>query len=386
MILRSILDTDLYKLTMQRAVLARFRGVPVRYVFHDRRPEGRFTAAFLDRLVAELRAMRDLALTDAEVGFLRARAPWLGEEYLQYLRNYRYDPAEVAVELKDGDLRIEIAGLWERTILWEVPLMAMISELFFETCDVDWTWDEPFQTRQAEEKARTLAPSRFADFGTRRRRSYAAQDLVARTMRRFPGFTGTSNVHLARVHDVSPRGTMAHEWIMGVSALEGLSHANRHALWHWKEVYKGRLGIALTDTFGSDAFFRDFDGELSMLYAGVRHDSGSPFEFIDRAVAHYRGHAIDPLHKVAVFTDGLSPSEANAIAAACEGRMLYEFGIGTNFTNDVPGSKPLNMVVKLAACGGVPVVKLSDVPTKAIGDRDALRVARWTFGRTPLDA
>jgi len=385
-IITSILDTDLYKLTMQRAVLDYCPGVNVKYVFNNRRPEGRFTERFMDRLQFEVKEMGQLRLTTEESNFLHKSCPFVGREYLGYLANFRLTPEHVQTELKDEELRLQIEGSWEETILWEVPLMAIISQVYFEVCDTEWKFDRIEQLQKIRNKGRKLVGYKHADFGSRRRRSFETQDLVVKTLKDNVGFVGTSNVLLAMMHDVRPLGTMAHEWIMGISALEGLRHANRHAMRAWSQVYKGWLGTALPDTFGSEAFFGDFDHYLARLFDGVRHDSGEPLKFTDKVVAHYKSLGIDPMTKTIIFSDGLDVHEATRIAIYCYNKIGCSFGIGTNFTNDFEGSKPLNMVIKLAECNVVPVVKLSDTPTKAIGDKDALRVAKWTFLGTPLDA
>lgn len=392
-IIRSILDTDLYKLTMQKAILRYKPGVPVQYKFNNRRKEGKFNADFLAALQREIHTeMAERRLTDDEAEWLSKTIPWIGEDYISYLANYRFNPDQLSVRLTDGELGIDITGPWEETILWEVPLMAVISELYFKHCDTNWKYDEADQRKRAEEKGFLLSEYPFTDFGTRRRRSFETQDLIVSVLKEFMtpmgkrGLNGTSNVYLAKKYGLKPIGTMAHEWIMGVSALEGLRHANRHALRIWSQVYDGNLGIALPDTFGTAAFFEDFDGYLARLFDGVRHDSGDPYEFGEKVVAHYQKLRINPMHKHIWFTDGLDVQQAMMIANHFQFKINVGFGIGTNLTNDFPGSKPLNMVIKLVKCGGTPVVKLSDTPTKAIGDRDALRVARWTFFNTPLDA
>jgi nicotinate phosphoribosyltransferase len=201
-----------------------------------------------------------------------------------------------------------------------------------------------------------------------------------------PHFVGTSNVWLAREFKVKPIGTMAHEWFMGLSVLEGLRHANRHALHAWLKVYQGSLGIALTDTYGTDVFFKDFDALLSRQFDGVRQDSGDPLEFVEKALAHYQRLRIPADSKTIIFSDALDVDRAIEIRRTCGDRMHTSFGIGTHLTNDFAGAKALNMVIKLWSVNGMPVVKLSDAPGKEQGERDAVRVARWTFDRTPLDA
>lgn len=386
-LITSILDTDAYKLSMQRAVLQCFPKVPVKYKFINRRGTP-FTHNFGPMLQEQINHMADLRLTEDERSFLAVACPFLGIEHLSYLKDYRYDPSEVSIKWDEsGRLEVEVAGLWERTILWEVPLMALISELYFMFCDTNWTAEK--QDHKANIKGQNLRNLTYADFGTRRRRSYASQANVVNVLKNHYdtlGFIGTSNVHLAHKFCAKPIGTMAHEWIMGVSAMEGLRHANRYSMKHWSDVYRGNLGIMLTDTFRTNAFFEDFDGYYARLFDGVRHDSGDPIKFGDRVIDHYHKLRIDPETKTIVFSDGLDTEAAKTIALYFKGVIKTSFGIGTHLTNDYgPDSPALNMVIKMTECNGVPVIKLSDAPGKETGDRDALRVAKWTFDHQPLD-
>jgi nicotinate phosphoribosyltransferase len=200
--------------------------------------------------------------------------------------------------------------------------------------------------------------------------------------------TGTSNVYFAKKYGMKAIGTVGHEWIMGTSALVGLRYANRFAFENWVEVYNGDLGIALTDTFGSDAFFKDMDLKLSKIYDGVRHDSGDPYVFVDTVTEHYKRMGIDPMKKVIVFSDALDADTAIRLKRYCEGKINCSFGIGTSLTNNSDffrQSPPLNMVIKLHSINEIPVVKLSDSPEKETGEKDALRVANYIFGRKGLD-
>lgn len=389
-IIKSVLDNDLYKFTMQRAVLGYKQNVPVEYVFNNRRPEAAFNQAFMDAFNDGLEEMESLRASEEEIAFFERACPFMGHEYFDYLYNYRFNPKEVSAALVKKELNLRVNGTWEHTILWEVPLMAMISELFFIHCDTDWDYRD--QEAKLAVKSQKLQNITFTDFGTRRRRSFDAQEAVVAYFKEHNDkFMGTSNVHLAHMHNVRPIGTMAHEWIMGISALEGLRHANRYAMKIWSDIYKGELGTALTDTFGTDAFWADFDVALAKLFDGPRHDSDCPFKFTDKSVANYKRMRIDPTTKTAIFSDGLDTDLVVRIEGYCNGKIRSSFGIGTHLTNDFTKpngevSKPLNMVIKLAMCDGVPVVKLSDTPTKAIGDPDALRVAKWTFLGQALDA
>jgi len=209
-----------------------------------------------------------------------------------------------------------------------------------------------------------------------------------KTLLQIKTLTGTSNVYFAKKYGLKPIGTVGHEWIMGTSALVGLRYANRFAFENWVEVYKGDLGIALTDTFGSEAFFKDMDLKLSKIYDGFRHDSGDPLTFVDRVIEHYRKMGIDPMKKVIVFSDALDAEAAIRLKKYCQGKINCSFGIGTSLTNNYDffrESPPLNMVIKLHSVNGIPVVKLSDSPEKETGERDALRVANYIVGRKALD-
>jgi nicotinate phosphoribosyltransferase len=399
--IKSFLDNDFYKVTMQRAVLDHYPEVWVTYKFTNRNTNMKFNGASYNAIIENVKAMAGLALTQDEFDFLN-EYKFLGPTYLEYLRNFRFKPDQVCVKFLDGDLDIEIYGPWHETILWEVPLMAIISEAYFAHVDFSWAtrpyctkggcgriWQDMY-TDLTIEKANKLGrmTDKFTDFGTRRRRSYEAQDIVVRTFKESGvcNFFGTSNMHFAHKYGIKVVGTQAHEWIMGVSALESLRYANKFALQKWQETYKGALGYALTDTFGTDAFFRDFNPQLARVYDGVRHDSGCPFTFADKVIKNYETLGIDPKTKLIVFSDGLDVEKALAISTHCGGRIRCSFGIGTFFTNDFSGSKPLNMVIKLRDVSGIPVVKLSDDMKKATGDKDAIRVALWTFMHKTLDA
>jgi nicotinate phosphoribosyltransferase len=379
-ILASILDTDLYKLTMGQAVHEAAPESVARYVFINRDPARRFDAAFGERLRAEVDAMAALRLGDDEAAFLARACPFLTRSYLEWLRGFRFRPGPVRIAVADGRLDVSIEGPWRETIYWEVPLLALVSEL--RLAAEAPAPDLAGVAAKARAKAVRLhdAGCRFADFGTRRRLSRAVQSAVVSGLREVGSFVGTSNVRLAFEHGVKPIGTMAHEWIMAHSALMGIRHANRFALEAWQAVYRGSLGIALTDTFGTAAFFRDFDATLARLFDGVRQDSGDPEAFAQRTVQAYRALGIDPRGKTIVFSDSLDVDKAIRLQGACDRLGIRcSFGIGTHFTNDVEGVRPLNIVIKMAAIDGVPVVKLSDDAGKALGDPEALQVVKWIF-------
>jgi nicotinate phosphoribosyltransferase len=376
---------------MQQAVLGLFPDAYVEYRFKNRGKQ-RFNVRFLELLKQQIGYMGLLSMTPLEYSYIKGKIPFFKPAYCEYLKNYRYDPDEVEVYLCDNDLVVKIKGSWHSTILWEVPLMALISELYFKTMDTEWNHNGLAIQVKANEKYQAMYNSycMFADFGTRRRRSFETQKSVVGVMSRMQTsrdracFVGTSNVYLAMLYGIKPIGTMAHEWIMGNSVLESLRHANYRALDNWIRVYNADLGIALTDTYGSDSFFDNFNKRLARDYDGVRHDSGDPIIFAKKVINHYSKLGIDPNTKVIVFSDGLDIDKAIEISKWCQGKIKYSFGIGTHLTNDFNGSPALNMVIKLWSVMDVPVVKLSDVEGKVMGDPDAVRVAQWTFKNKPL--
>jgi nicotinate phosphoribosyltransferase len=283
--------------------------------------------------------------------------------------------------------------------------MSLISELYFSTIENEWEWDAADYANRTHDKFGKLSSGscRTAEFGTRRRACFESQNTVVAVgtgnfedqFGPYGYFTGTSNVYLAREHGTKPIGTVAHEWFQAVSALESLRHANRFAMDRWAEVYDGNLGIALTDTFGTDAFFRDFDLRRAKLWDGLRHDSGDGFDFAQKSVSHYIGLGIDPRSKTIVFSDSLDDELAVRLAHHCRREVndprtgnltpiQSAFGIGTFFTNDIPNVTPLNIVIKLISINGIDVVKLSDDRGKEIGEDEALAVAKYTFFNTPL--
>lgn len=390
----SMLDNDLYKFSMANAVLRKHPNVWVSYKFNDRQGKGLWTEEALKELKRRIKAMSKLALTREERQFCEQQMPWINRSFWDYLAAYRYDPKEVKVSLdKKNNLQIEIRGLWCRTIFWEVPLLALAAEVYYEMIDTNWSEEGQEEKMQGKAERLFAAGVLWGDFGTRRRRHFAAQERVVRIGKQFANFTGTSNVYLAMKYGVKAIGTMAHEWIMAHSAIFSLKHANKYALESWNEVYQGNLGTALPDTYGTDAFLRDFQGVLARLFDSVRHDSGDPYAWAQKMINHYGKLGIDWRSKPLGFTDGNTDESAIAIHnwVKEKGGRCW-FGIGTSFSNDYgPDSPAVSIVIKLYEVQDpdgrwIPVVKLSDNPAKASGDKDAVRVALYTHFGTPLDA
>ena len=372
MIINYITDNDLYKFTMQYAVVSLFPLSKVRYKFINRGADN-FPDGFAARLQDEVNAMSKLRLTDDEYKFMAQKCYYLPPSYLDFLAAYRFDPNEVHISQQGGHLEIAIEGYWYKTILWEVPLMAIISELYFKmTGQPGNSTDQNAAVTAQKAELYQKFGIKVADFGTRRRFSFDNHDRVVGVLNDYRDtFVGTSNVYLAMKYDTVPIGTHAHEWFMFHAAMFGYKYANRASLENWVKIYRGDLGIALSDTFTTPVFFRDFDTLFAKLFDGVRHDSGDPLEFADKTIDHYKRLRINPLSKTIVFSDALNPQMVEKITEYCKGKIGMSFGIGTNFTNDV-GVKPLNMVIKLSHVltgdRWTQVVKLSDTPGKHTGN------------------
>ncbi len=379
---KSILDNDFYKITMQNAVVKLFPSSIVRYQFINR-GQHIFPEGFGDALRELVNAMAELKLSKEEKKFLQKTCPYLDLPYLDFLEGYRYDPSEVHISQNGNDLEVSVEGLWYRTILWEVPLLSLISELHYEMNHLERDSNEIIiqKTLDKAEQLNKLGVV-YAEFGTRRRHSYRVHDIVVNALNKIENtfFIGSSNIHFAMKYNIKPIGTHAHEWFMFHGAEYGFKMANPIALEHWVDVYRGDLGVALSDTYTTDVFFHQFDKKFSKLFDGVRHDSGDPLEFADKTIKHYEENGINPLYKYIIFSDGLNLEKVEEITKYCTGKIGIAFGIGTNLTNDV-GLKPMNIVMKLISIQTlnkewVDTVKLSDEKNKYTGDPKMIELAK----------
>lgn len=378
----SILDNDFYKFTMQCAVVKLFPDAQVKYEFINRGKHF-FPEGFGEVLQNAVNEMANLRLTKEEKAFLRKNCPYLNLPYLDFLEGYHYDPSEVKISQVGNDLEIVVEGLWYRTILWEVPLLALISELHYEMNQMERQANDEVISKTLE-KTRQLEELgvNFAEFGTRRRHSFKVHDMVMNALSQGEntGFIGSSNVHLAMKYGVKPIGTHAHEWFMFHGAQYGFKMANALSLEHWVDVYRGDLGVALSDTYTTDVFFKQFDKKFAKLFDGVRHDSGDPITFAEKTIKHYQNNGINPLFKYIIFSDSLNLEKVAEITKACKGKIGISFGIGTNLTNDV-GLTPMNIVMKLTGVLGtndewIPTVKFSDERGKQTGDPKMIELVR----------
>ncbi|HAS7000590.1 TPA: nicotinate phosphoribosyltransferase [Vibrio parahaemolyticus] len=386
-IIQSALDFDVYKVNMMSAVAALYPDAMVSYKFIVRSEED--LSELLPEVKAEVLKLQDVRFTEDEIAYMKRVAPYLKPEFVEALRHFRFNPQSDASfhnkTMSDGSsqLRITINGLWKETILYETIIMSIVSEVRSRQRWSDIPFEQ-FQTvledkvryLKAELERRNITNFKFADMSTRRRFSFQAQRTMLEYLsKELPQcLTGTSNYHLARELDLTPIGTVAHEWFMGHQALVNVRDSQKIALQRWQKMFNGALGIALTDTIGIDAFLKDFDGELSNAYVGVRHDSGCPFTWGEKMIAHYESLGIDPMTKTLVFTDGLNFEQALDICEHFQGRVQVSFGIGTSLANDMgnyvndqgEAYQPLSIVIKMVTCNGSPVAKISDEPEKAM--------------------
>lgn len=382
----SLLDNDFYKFTMQQGVISLFPQARVRYQFINRASHS-FPEGFAQVLREKIDELAHLKLTAKEKLFLKVTCPYLNPVYLDFLEGYRFNPEEVQISQTGDQLEVHIEGLWYRTILWEVPLMSVICELFYLLTGAVRISDEEILegAKQKIESYQQLGVT-VAEFGTRRRYSYPVHRLVLQSLTKFGNgsFIGTSNVHLAMLHQVKPIGTHAHEWFMFHAAKYGFKMANSLGLENWVKIYRGDLGIALADTYTNEVFFRQFDKMFSKLFDGVRHDSGDPLVFADKVIAHYQQMGIDPKTKTIIFSDGLNYDKVVRITNYCRGKIGMSFGIGTSLTNDA-GPAPMNIVVKMTEVQTddhtwIGVVKLSDEQGKYTGSAQMIELAKTILG------
>ena len=313
--IKSLLDNDLYKFTMQNAAMKLYPHSKVKYRFINRGLNN-FPKGFAQKLKKELSVLSNLQLTKTEEQFLRKKCYFLDPVYIDFLKGFRFDPDELKISQRRGKLSIEIDGYWYRTILWEVPVLAVISELYFNLTNESFI-DKKKIERINISKAKKFEKlgARFADFGTRRRFSFENHmNAVAALKKYAPNtFTGTSNVYLAHKLNLTPIGTQAHEWFMFHAAKYGFKMANSIALGRWVDIYHGNLGIALSDTFTSETFFESFDTMYAKLFDGVRQDSGDPVKFAKDLIEHYKKLRINPRLKTIVFSDSLNFNKVSEI-------------------------------------------------------------------------
>ncbi len=391
MIIQSLLDTDLYKFTMMQVVLHHFPAAQVEYRYRCRTP-GVNLRPYLDEIREEIAALCRLRFTADELVYLGGLR-FIKSDFIDFLELFHLPLKCITVTegQKDGEIDITVRGAWLHTILFEIPVLAIVNEVYFRNVCKNPPWAEGRERLQHKMAlvldAPDLAEFRVAEYGTRRRFSHAWHEEVVTTMKAQMGehFAGTSNVWFARKYGVLPLGTMAHEYLQACQALgPRLRDSQVFALETWAKEYRGDLGIALSDVYGLEAFLRDFDMYFCKLFDGARHDSGDPFAWGERMIAHYESNRVDPRTKTLIFSDALTFPRAIELTRRFAGRCKTAFGIGTNLTNDL-GHEPLQIVMKMVRCNGQPVAKVSDAPEKTMCDDKAyLAYLRQVFELPPV--
>ena len=388
MVITSLLDTDLYKFTMMQAVLHQFPGAQVSYKFKCR-TTGVKLAPYVDEIRAEIRSLCKLQFTEQELDWMRALR-FIKSDFVDFLGLFRLNEKYIdVVGLPNGEIDIRIQGPWLHTILFEIPVLAIVNEVYFRNTQPVPDYVEGRQrldTKIAQLQEDGLSDLKIADYGSRRRFSKAWHEEVLRVLTSRLGsgatgrFAGTSNALFAMKLGLTPLGTMAHEYLQACQALgPRLRDSQVFGFETWAREYRGDLGIALSDVYGIEPFLRDFDMYFCKLFDGARHDSGDPFTWGERMIEHYKSNRVDPLTKILIFSDGLTVPSTIELYQRFRGRCQLAFGIGTNLTNDL-GYEPLQIVIKMVECNGQPVAKLSDTPSKNMcEDTNYLAYLRQVF-------
>lgn len=392
MIINSILENDLYKFSMSNYYQVHYPNAWGTFTFHDRN-NSEYSEEFVVALNEEFENLASLSLNTAEFDWAVETIHYIPQRFWEWLCYFRFEPKKIKTWLdNERHLHIEVSDLMYKVTFYEIPILAIVSELYHRFIG------DGYQERN--ELAKVMIPTMerkvaialqhnlyFADFGLRRRFNAFSEEIAIEYMKEnCPTFTGTSTVSLAMKYGIKPIGTMAHECFMFQAAIHTPKEANYEVMERWVDVYDGYLGTVLTDTYTVDTFLRNFSMKLAKLYDGVRHDSGDPKLFGDKIIEKYKSYGIDPMSKTIVFSDGLNFEAAADIKEYFAGRIKVTFGIGTNLTCDIPGVKPMNIVMKLKECRinmRQPVygcVKLSDVPGKAIGKSEDILNYKYQLG------
>ena len=380
-IINSLLETDMYKFSMGQTIFHQFTSYKTTWTFKCRNKDVHFTDEMVEEIKEQVQAFCQLRFTEEELEYLD-NITWIKGTYVDFLRLWqpRYEEFTITTDAPCG-LAIDAAGTWlnieETADEYEIPVLAIVNEVYFRMAyDYDVLLKQ-FK-RRLDEKVRLLEEdtyrlSDFSEFGLRRRLSAEAQEMAVKAIAEveLPAdshFIGTSNVYLAKKFNLKPVGTMAHEWIMCTGQgnhKHNPAYSNWYALDAWVKEYGILNGIALTDTITTDCFLRDFQLTYATLFSGVRHDSGDPYEWGDKMIAHYNSLGINPRTKTLLFSDSLDFERATALYDYFKDKAKVAFGIGTFISNDTD-EEALNIVMKTTKCNGMDVAKISDVAGKGM--------------------
>ena len=350
MILKSILDTDLYKFTTSYAYIKLFPYAIGTFSFKDR-DETEYSDDFLNTLKEEFNRLKGVGLTPYELEYMSVNCRFMPRVYWEWLSSFRFNPDIIEVYLdEERHLHIEVTDYLYKVTLYEVPILAIVSEIKNIFFNQRPSREDILSKLAVKVELSNSNALPFSEFGTRRRFSFEVHDWVVDYLKKHSKYcTGTSNCYLAMKYNMRPMGTHPHEWFMFHGAQFGYKHANYMALENWVNVYDGDLGTALSDTYTSESFLTNFSRKQAKLFDGVRCDSGDELEFVDKLIDRYKELGIDPVTKTIIFSNALDFEKALTLYEYCKGKIRCSFGIGTNLTNDT-GYQPSNIVMKLSKC------------------------------------
>lgn len=384
-IINHFTDNDLYTFSCQYYIMQKYPRAEVEYTFFDRNATV-YPKGFAELLQEQVDYMPDLVITDEEIEFMTNRCVWLPLWYFTFLRGYRFNPAEVTISQdEEGHLSISIKGKWFSTIMWEMPLLSCISEIYHRLNGDQEHYDIEAERQKVINKTHRILEAGLVlgDMGTRRRFTFDHQMMVLETMteiyrsQKWPGvFTGTSNVWMAMKLGIKPLGTLSHQIISFEENVSGVFEANYQVMRKFSDVYDGDNGIYLYDCFGDQLFFKNLSKRMAMMYCGLRVDSGVEEEQVDKIVEKYKQLGIDPKTKQVVFSNGLNIERAIEIHNYCQGKVIPSFGVGTHITCDINNVKPSNIVIKLTKCRITELrewhdcIKLSCDKGKTLGNKE----------------
>jgi nicotinate phosphoribosyltransferase len=375
-IITNLLDQDLYKMTMMQVAMFKFPEAIVRHEFRLRNKDVNLSS-FASEIREQVKSLEMVRFEPSDLAWLKSLR-FIRPEFIPFLKLFRFDTSQIDIKVEDGELKIATFGPWWQTILYEIFVLAIVNEVYFQNKLKGLTSYEISNIEQEGRKRlkekldiiKDVDGFQFIEFGTRRRFSKEWQKSAMKQMMDYlpkGRMVGTSNMLLAKEFDLIPIGTMAHEYLQSFQGLGicPLVKTQETALEVWSDFYKGDLGIALTDVINMDSFLKSFNLKEAKLFDGLRHDSGNPIVWGEKAIAHYEALRIDPKTKSLVFSDGLNFQKALDIFNHFNGKIKTSYGIGTNITNDL-GFTPLNIVMKMTECNGNPVAKISDEPGKSL--------------------
>ena len=352
-------DNDLYTFSCQYYVLMKYPRAEVKYSFIDRNNTC-YPQNFAALLQEQVDLMPSVKITEEEIAFMTSHCPWLPLWYFNFLRGYTFNPKEVSIEQDaEGRLSIAVQGKWFSTIMWEMPLLSIISELIHTLKGEMETYNLEAERNKVKAKTEKFLQAGIilGDMGTRRRFSFDHQEMVIKTMaavynsQDWPGkFTGTSNVWLAMKYNLKALGTMSHQLISFEENVSGVFECNYNVMKKFSDVFDGDNGTYLYDCFGDEVFFKNLSKRMAMMYTGLRVDSGVEEEQTEKIINKYKSLGIDPASKQVVYSNGLNIDRCIEIHKFCNGRVKDSYGVGTHLTCDVDNVKPSNIVIKLTKC------------------------------------